>query len=187
LETYPSLLSRSAAAMLRSVTNPSCQPSQAIRRRNGPPRTDRTACGEVLPMSATVFTMAWRSGADCALLLRVVGRTWPRLPVSASASSTPRIEFPGALYHITSRGNERRPIFSDDVDRTMFLTLLGRAVKRFGWSLTAWVLMTKPLSPRRPEGSPYASKLIVEKQEFAGLNERERQQRTLERGTGSSK
>ena len=53
-----------------------------------------------------------------------------------------RIEFPGALYHITSRGNERRPIFSDDVDRTMFLTLLGRAVKRFGWSLTASVLMT---------------------------------------------
>lgn len=49
---------------------------------------------------------------------------------------------PGALYHITFRGNERRPIFSDDVDRTMFLTLLGRAVKRFGWSVTAWVLMT---------------------------------------------
>jgi putative transposase len=53
-----------------------------------------------------------------------------------------RIEFPGALYHVTSRGNERRPIFSDDIDRRMFLTLLGQTVKRFGWSLTAWVLMT---------------------------------------------
>jgi putative transposase len=53
-----------------------------------------------------------------------------------------RIEFPGALYHVTSRGNERRPIFSDDVDRRMFLTFLGQTVKRFGWSLTAWVLMT---------------------------------------------
>jgi putative transposase len=53
-----------------------------------------------------------------------------------------RIEFPGALYHVTARGNERRPIFRDDVDHRMFLTFLGRAVQRFGWSLTAWVLMT---------------------------------------------
>jgi len=53
-----------------------------------------------------------------------------------------RIEFPDALYHVTSRGNEQRPIFRDDVDCTMFLTFLGQAVQRFGWSLTAWVLMT---------------------------------------------
>ena len=53
-----------------------------------------------------------------------------------------RIEFAGALYHVTSRGNERRRIFRDDVDRKMFLTLLGQAVKRFGWSVTAWVLMS---------------------------------------------
>lgn len=53
-----------------------------------------------------------------------------------------RIEFPDALYHVTSRGNEQRPIFRDDVDRRMFLTFLGQAVSRFGWSLTAWVLMT---------------------------------------------
>ncbi len=53
-----------------------------------------------------------------------------------------RIEFPDALYHVTSRGNEQRPIFSDDIDRKMFLTFLGQAVQRFGWSLTAWVLMT---------------------------------------------
>jgi putative transposase len=53
-----------------------------------------------------------------------------------------RIEFAGALYHVTSRGNERRRIFRDDVDRKMFLTFLGQAVKRFGWSVTAWVLMS---------------------------------------------
>jgi putative transposase len=53
-----------------------------------------------------------------------------------------RLEFPDALYHVTSRGNEQRAIFRDDVDRTMFLTLLGDAVKHFGWSVTAWVLMT---------------------------------------------
>jgi len=32
-----------------------------------------------------------------------------------------RIEFPGAVYHITSRGNERKAIFRDDQDRKMFL------------------------------------------------------------------
>jgi putative transposase len=53
-----------------------------------------------------------------------------------------RIEFAGALYHVTSRGNERRPIFRSDRDRRTFLTLLGQAAKRFHWSVTAYVLMT---------------------------------------------
>ena len=53
-----------------------------------------------------------------------------------------RIEFPDSIHHVTSRGNERRSIFRDDTDRRMFLHLLGQAVKRFGWSVTAWVLMT---------------------------------------------
>jgi putative transposase len=53
-----------------------------------------------------------------------------------------RLEFAGALYHLTSRGNEQRPIFRCDRDRKAFLVFLGQAVRRFGWSLTAWVLMT---------------------------------------------
>ena len=53
-----------------------------------------------------------------------------------------RIEFPGALYHVTSRGNEKRPIFRSDVDRRAFLDFLAQAARRFGWSITAWVLMT---------------------------------------------
>jgi putative transposase len=53
-----------------------------------------------------------------------------------------RVEFPGASYHITSRGNERRAIFRSDTDRKMFLTFLGDTVKRFGWSLTSYHLMT---------------------------------------------
>jgi putative transposase len=53
-----------------------------------------------------------------------------------------RIEFAGALYHVTSRGNERRPIFRSDRDRRTFLEFLGTAARRFGWSVTAWVLMT---------------------------------------------
>jgi len=53
-----------------------------------------------------------------------------------------RIEFPGALYHVTSRGNERRPIFRGVGDREAFLGFLAQTVKRFRWSLSAWVLMT---------------------------------------------
>ena len=53
-----------------------------------------------------------------------------------------RIDFAGALYHLTSRGNERRNIFRSDHDRRMFLAFLGIAARRFGWSVTAWVLMS---------------------------------------------
>lgn len=38
-----------------------------------------------------------------------------------------RIEFPGALYHVTSRGNARAAIYADDTDRTIFLALLAPA------------------------------------------------------------
>ncbi len=52
-----------------------------------------------------------------------------------------RIEYPGAVFHITARGNERRAIFRDDRDRRRFLRVLAKAVDRFGWILTAYVLM----------------------------------------------
>ena len=52
-----------------------------------------------------------------------------------------RIEYPGALFHITARGNERRLIFRDDSDRHRFIRCLAEAVDRFGWILTAYVLM----------------------------------------------
>jgi putative transposase len=53
-----------------------------------------------------------------------------------------RIECPGATYHITSRGNRRERIFANDTDREHFLDLLGIAVRRFGWRISAFVLMT---------------------------------------------
>jgi len=40
------------------------------------------------------------------------------------------MEFPGAFYHITSRGNARQNIFLDDKDFVMFLDFLGREIKR---------------------------------------------------------
>ncbi len=52
-----------------------------------------------------------------------------------------RIEYPGAFYHLTSRGNQGNPIFRDDVDRGMFLKALGDACERTGWRVHAYVLM----------------------------------------------
>lgn len=53
-----------------------------------------------------------------------------------------RIEYPGAVYHVTSRGNERREIFRDDEDRAQFLQFLAEAVTRFGWILNDYTLMS---------------------------------------------
>lgn len=53
-----------------------------------------------------------------------------------------RIEFAGALYHVTSRGNARQPIFLDDSDRRRFLEQLGDVVVRHRWECHAYCLMT---------------------------------------------
>jgi len=52
-----------------------------------------------------------------------------------------RIEFPGAVYHITSRGNERKKIFLNDRDREIFLKTLQQVIDRFHWLCHAYVLM----------------------------------------------
>ncbi len=46
-----------------------------------------------------------------------------------------RIEMAGALYHVMSRGNERRAIVRDDADRQRRLDWLQRAVETYGWRL----------------------------------------------------
>ena len=53
-----------------------------------------------------------------------------------------RIQFAGALYHVMSRGNERRPIVRDDIDRHKRLDWLRRTVEIYGWRLHAFALMT---------------------------------------------
>jgi REP element-mobilizing transposase RayT len=52
-----------------------------------------------------------------------------------------RIEFPGAVYHVTSRGNARADIFEDDTDRTLFLNTLAQVVERYNWLCHAYCLM----------------------------------------------
>jgi len=52
-----------------------------------------------------------------------------------------RIEFPGALYHVTSRGNARQDIALDDEDRAAFLAVLAEVRARFAWLVHAYCLM----------------------------------------------
>jgi putative transposase len=47
----------------------------------------------------------------------------------------------GALYHVLSRGNERRDIFFDDDDRRLFLDTLGDMTQRFEIDVFAYVLL----------------------------------------------
>jgi REP element-mobilizing transposase RayT len=53
-----------------------------------------------------------------------------------------RIQFPGAIYHVTSRGNRRQDIVLDDVDRNGFFDGVGSTVEKYGWQIFASVLMT---------------------------------------------
>lgn len=52
-----------------------------------------------------------------------------------------RIEFAGALYHVTARGDRREPIYDDDEDRRAYLDILGEVVEDFNWICHAYCLM----------------------------------------------
>jgi len=52
-----------------------------------------------------------------------------------------RIEFAGALYHVTSRGDRQEDIYRDEKDRKDFLTILRQVQERFNWVVHAYCLM----------------------------------------------
>jgi putative transposase len=53
-----------------------------------------------------------------------------------------RLEFPDALYHLTSRGDRRKDIYDDDEDRQAFLEVLSSVVEQFNWVCYAYCLMS---------------------------------------------
>lgn len=53
-----------------------------------------------------------------------------------------RIEFAGALYHITSRGDRREDIYHDDSDREDWLEVLAEVCSRHNWVVHAFCLMS---------------------------------------------
>jgi putative transposase len=52
-----------------------------------------------------------------------------------------RLQFPGGLYHITARGNDRQAIFADDADCSAFLIVLASIVARYRVRCHAYCLM----------------------------------------------
>jgi REP element-mobilizing transposase RayT len=52
-----------------------------------------------------------------------------------------RLEFPGAIYHLTSRGDRREAIYEDDNDRIQWLGVLSKACERYNWRVHAYCLM----------------------------------------------
>lgn len=57
-----------------------------------------------------------------------------------------RLEFEGALYHVTSRGDRREDIYVTDKDRVAFLDLLGAVCERCNWVCHAFCLMSNHYS-----------------------------------------
>ena len=52
-----------------------------------------------------------------------------------------RVEYPGAIYHLMSRGDRREPIFQDDADRRRFVQTLAEGCVKTGWQVYAYCLM----------------------------------------------
>ena len=53
-----------------------------------------------------------------------------------------RLEYAGAIYHVTSRGDRREDIYDSDADRECFIKTLGDVCKRFNWVCHAYSLMS---------------------------------------------
>jgi putative transposase len=66
-----------------------------------------------------------------------------------------RLEFAGATYHVTARGDGREDIYLSDADRRLFLAVLGRVAERFNWTIHAYCLMSNHyhLLVETPEGN----------------------------------
>ena len=77
--------------------------------------------------------MEW--GQACILTLWL---PWIR---SCPMARKPRVEFPGALYHVIARGNRRERIFHDDQDYAAYVERLERYRRRDNGTLYAYVLM----------------------------------------------
>ena len=52
-----------------------------------------------------------------------------------------RIQYPGTIYRIMSRGDRREAIFKDDADRERFLTTMAETCAKTGWQVHAYCLM----------------------------------------------
>jgi REP element-mobilizing transposase RayT len=65
------------------------------------------------------------------------------VPIKGGSDGRPlRIEYPGAFYHVTSRGNERKDVFKSQRDREKFLSYVESAGVRYRAVVHSWCLMS---------------------------------------------
>ena len=76
----------------------------------------------------------------------------------------PRLQLPDGIYHVTSRGIQKLPIFRDDDDRESFLEILGVVVAKYAWTCLEFCEMTNHfhllVQRRRTRISPRAMRLL---------------------------
>ena len=85
-----------------------------------------------------------------------------------------RIEYPGAMYHVMSRGDRRERIFLDDVDRQDFIKTLAEACPKTNWQVHAYGLMPNhyPLVLETPEPNLVAGMAWLQSTYTIRLNHR---------------
>jgi REP element-mobilizing transposase RayT len=86
----------------------------------------------------------------------------------------PRSEHPGAISHVTARGNGGEPIFLDDYDRVGLLQLFALVGAKQGWQCLAYCLMTNHyhLLVRTPESTLSVGMQAIQSRYAHGFNER---------------
>jgi len=72
-----------------------------------------------------------------------------------------RIEVAGGMYHVITRGNERKPVFRDDHDRGRFLERLAGYREKFGFQLLAYSLMDNHVHLAIETGKVPLSKILA--------------------------
>ena len=80
------------------------------------------------------YGAAHKGVTSCIVILLITGNL-------LAMTRTLRLEYPGAVYHVTSRCNARRKIYRNEKDREIFLATLAWVVERFGWFCHAYCLM----------------------------------------------
>ena len=82
----------------------------------------------------------------------------------------PRIQYPGAIYHLMNRGDRREPIFKDDQDHRRLLETLGQTCQKPGWQVHPYCLMSIIFIPKdSPAGRRRFAQCMEARREQKGV------------------